>query len=50
MRNFKKALPTVLLYLVLAILVVIALFPLFYILMASFRTDEEIFQIGRAHV
>ena len=43
-HNLKKSIPTVLLYVVLVLLVIIALFPLFYIVMASFRTDEEIFR------
>ena len=43
-RAFKKSASTAVLYAVLGILAVIALFPLFYIIMASFRTDEEIFR------
>lgn len=42
--QWKKTIPTVLLYAVLIVIVVVALFPLFYIVMASFRTDEEIFR------
>lgn len=43
-KRLKKTVPTVLLYAALVIIAVIALFPLFYIVMASFRTDEEIFR------
>ena len=43
-RQMKKKASTVALYVVLAIIAVIALFPLFYIILASFRTDDEIFR------
>lgn len=43
-KPFNKSASTVVLYAVLGILAVVALFPLFYIIMASFRTDEEIFR------
>ena len=43
-KRIKKTAPTIWLYAALVILAVIALFPLFYIVMASFRTDEEIFR------
>lgn len=43
-KTLKKSASTVALYAVLCILAVVALFPLFYIIMASFRTDEEIFR------
>ena len=43
-KRLKKTVPTVLLYAALVIIAVIALFPWFYIVMASFRTDEEIFR------
>ena len=43
-RKSKKILGRVLLYIVLVIIAIIALFPLVYIILASFRTDEEIFR------
>lgn len=43
-KTLKKSASKVALYAVLLILAVVALFPLFYIIMASFRTDEEIFR------
>lgn len=43
-RQLKKKTSTTALYIVLAILAVVALFPLVYIILASFRTDEEIFR------
>ena len=43
-NNLKKTASTVALYIVLVLLAIVALFPLFYIIMASFRTDEEIFR------
>lgn len=43
-RQMKKKASTIALYVVLAILAVVALFPLIYIILASFRTDEEIFR------
>ena len=38
-----KTLKNILLYLVLVCIAVVAIFPLFYIVMASFRTNIEIF-------
>ena len=43
-KRTRKTLSTVVLYAVLAAIAVIALFPLIYIILASFRTDEEIFR------
>ena len=43
-RKLKQKASTVALYAVLVILSIVALFPLFYIILASFRTDEEIFR------
>lgn len=43
-RQLKQKASNVALYVVLAIIAVIALFPLCYIILASFRTDEEIFR------
>ena len=43
MTKKNHTLKTVLLYIVLALIAVIAIFPLFYIVMASFRTNIEIF-------
>lgn len=43
-KRARKTLSTVVLYAVLAAIAVIALFPLIYIILASFRTDEEIFR------
>lgn len=43
-RVAKRRILHVLLYIVLLIIAVIALFPLVYIILASFRTDEEIFK------
>lgn len=43
-KQMKKKASTIALYVVLAILAVVALFPLIYIILASFRTDEEIFR------
>lgn len=42
--QMRKRASTIALYVVLAILAVVALFPLIYIILASFRTDEEIFR------
>lgn len=42
--NIKKHLAHSALYLVLILLAVIALFPILYVILASFRTDEEIFK------
>ncbi|MCI8909134.1 MAG: carbohydrate ABC transporter permease [Oscillibacter sp.] len=43
-RKAKQRVLHILLYMVLTVIAVIALFPLFYIILASFRTDEEIFK------
>ncbi|MDO5141522.1 MAG: carbohydrate ABC transporter permease [Eubacteriales bacterium] len=43
-RKTKQKLLRALLYLTLVIIAIIALFPLVYIILASFRTDEEIFR------
>ena len=43
-KQMKKKASTIALYAVLIILAVVALFPLIYIILASFRTDEEIFR------
>ena len=43
-RKNKATLRRVILYAVLMVIVVIAVFPLCYIVLASFRTDEEIFR------
>lgn len=43
-RKNKFVLKRVILYAVLVIIAVVAVFPLFYIVLASFRTDEEIFR------
>ena len=43
-KHTKQKISTAALYTVLVVIAIIALFPLFYIILASFRTDEEIFR------
>ena len=40
----KRAIQQAMLYIVFAVIAIVALFPIIYVLLASFRTDEEIFK------